>query len=169
MRHGDHDSQRASRDLLTGVRRSRERAATPEGGTMTARIKCVTVDSADPYRQSLFWAVVTGFGQDPENPNEPDDPEALLLAPDGAPALLFVPVPETKTVKNRLHLDLVPTDRTRDEEVARLVELGAELVADRRNPDGTGWVVLTDPEGNEFCVERSDAERAGSAAAATAG
>jgi catechol 2,3-dioxygenase-like lactoylglutathione lyase family enzyme len=125
---------------------------------MTVRIKCVTVDSADPYRQSLFWAAVTGFAEDPDNPNEPGDPEGLLLAPDGGPALLFVPVPEPKTGKNRVHLDLVPTDRSRDEEVERLLGLGAELVDDRRRPDGSGWVVLADPEGNEFCVERSDAE-----------
>jgi hypothetical protein len=69
-------------------------------------------------------------------------------------------VPEPKTVKNRVHLDLVPTDRTRDQEVARVLELGATLVADHRRPDGTGWVVLADPEGNEFCVELSAAERA---------
>ena len=69
-------------------------------------------------------------------------------------------MPEAKTVKNRVHLDLTPTDRTRDEEVERLLGIGATLVADHRRPDGTGWVVLADPEGNEFCVERSTAERA---------
>ena len=69
-------------------------------------------------------------------------------------------MPEPKTVKNRVHLDLEPTDRTRDEEVERLLKIGATLVADHRRPDGTGWVVLADPEGNEFCVERSAAERA---------
>jgi len=62
-------------------------------------------------------------------------------------------------VKNRVHLDLQP-QRPRDEEMARLVDLGATLVADHRRPDGTGWVILADPEGNEFCVERSEAERA---------
>ena len=56
--------------------------------------------------------------------------------------------------------DLAPTDRTRDEEVDRLRALGATEIADRRRPDGTGWVVFADPEGNEFCVLRSDAERA---------
>ena len=69
-------------------------------------------------------------------------------------------MPEPKTVKNRVHLDLVPTDRTRDEEVERLLGIGATLVADHRRSDGTGWVVLADPEGNELCIERSDAERA---------
>ncbi len=74
-------------------------------------------------------------------------------------ALLFIIVPEPKAVKNRVHLDLVPVDRRRDEEIARLVDLGAAMVSDHRMLDGTGWAVLADPEGNEFCVERSDAER----------
>ena len=73
--------------------------------------------------------------------------------------LLFIPVPEGKTAKNRMHPDLAPVDRTRDEEVERLVALGATRIADHRAADGAGWVVLADPEGNEFCVERSDAER----------
>jgi hypothetical protein len=69
-------------------------------------------------------------------------------------------VPEPKAVKNRVHLDLVPTDRSRDQEVARLLGLGARLVADHRRPDDTGWGVLADPEGNEFWVERGVSERA---------
>lgn len=68
--------------------------------------------------------------------------------------------PQPKTVKNRVHLDLQPQDRTRDEEVERLLALGATLQGDHRRPDGTGWVTLHDPEGNEFCVERSAGERA---------
>ena len=75
--------------------------------------------------------------------------------------LLFQQVPQPKQVKNRVHLDLQPTERSRDEEVDRLRSEGAAVVADRRNPDGTGWVVMADPEGNEFCVERSVAEREG--------
>jgi predicted enzyme related to lactoylglutathione lyase len=78
--------------------------------------------------------------------------------------LLFVTVPEAKSGKNRLHLDLQPQDRSRDEEVTRLLALGAALVDDRREPDGTGWAVLADPEGNEFCVERSEPERAATGA-----
>jgi len=69
-------------------------------------------------------------------------------------------VPEPKQVKNRVHLDLVPLERRRDEEVDRLLCIGARVVADKRRPDGAGWVVLADPEGNEFCIERSDVERA---------
>ena len=61
-------------------------------------------------------------------------------------------------MKNRWHLDLQP-DRPRDEEVERLLALGATLVLDMRMPDGKGWAQLADPGGNEFCVERSAAER----------
>ena len=127
---------------------------------MTARVRNITFDCADPFALAGFWSQVTGYGEDPEDPNRPDDPEAVLVGPDGQPNLLFVTVPEPKTVKNRVHLDLQPTDRSRDEEVERLLALGATPVADHRRPDGTGWAVLADPEGNELCVERSAAERA---------
>ena len=84
----------------------------------------------------------------------------MIVDPHGPLRLLFIEVPEPKQVKNRGHLDLVPTDRTRDEEIDRVLALGATMVDDRRNADGTGWLVLADPEGNEFCILRSDAERA---------
>jgi catechol 2,3-dioxygenase-like lactoylglutathione lyase family enzyme len=126
---------------------------------MTLQLRNITFDCADPYAQTLFWAAVTGYREHPENPNEPEDPEGLLVAPDGSHHLLFIRVPERKRVKNRVHLDLIPADSTRDEEVDRVVGLGATLVADRRRPDGTGWAVLADPEGNEFCIERSATER----------
>lgn len=127
---------------------------------MAVRIKSITLDCADPYRQAQFWRQLTGFSEDPDNGNAPDDPEALLVSPDGSLALLFIAVPEPKHVKNRVHLDLVPLTGRRDEEVGRLLRTGARMVADQRRPDGGGWVVLSDPEGNEFCVARSDAERA---------
>jgi len=123
-------------------------------------VRSITVDCADPYRQARFWTEVTGWQEDPDDPNHPDDPEGRIVSPQGF-SLLFIPVPEGKTVKNRMHLDLIPLARTRDEEVARLLAAGATLVSDQRTPDGTGWVVLGDPEGNEFCVERSVQERAG--------
>jgi predicted enzyme related to lactoylglutathione lyase len=118
----------------------------------------VTVDCADAWGLSQWWSQVTGWTEDPADPNHPGDPMQLLVSGHGI-GLLFIPVPEPKTVKNRLHLDLRPTERTRDEEVARVLGLGATLVADFREPDGAGWVVLADPEGNEFCIERSAAER----------
>jgi hypothetical protein len=121
-------------------------------------IRSITVDCADPYRQALFWSEVTGWQEDPDDPNHPDDPEGRIVSTHGI-NLLFIPVPEGKVVKNRVHLDLWPTERTRDEEVTRLLGIGARLFEDHREPDGTGFVVLTDPEGNEFCVERSAKER----------
>ncbi len=125
---------------------------------MSARIRTLTVDCRDWRPLVAFWAEAAGLAEDPDNPNSPDDDEGMLVTPAGM-NVLFLPVPEAKTVKNRLHLDLAPTDRSRDEEVERLTALGASLVADHRLDDGTGWVTLADPEGNEFCVERSDAER----------
>ena len=120
---------------------------------MSSSLRHVTIDSLDPYALATFWATVLDLPL-----HEDDHPgDEMALIP-GA-GLLFVTVPEPKAGKNRVHLDLQPQDRTRDEEVTRLVALGATLVADHRNPDGTGWAVLTDPEGNEFCVERSAAER----------
>lgn len=121
-------------------------------------IRSITVDCTDPYRQALFWSEVTGWQEDPEDPNNPGDPEGRIVSGHGI-SLLFIPVPEGKTVKNRMHLDLIPTERTRDEEVTRLLGIGASLLDDHREPDGTGWAVLADPEGNEFCVERSLRER----------
>jgi Glyoxalase-like domain len=123
-------------------------------------IRSITVDCADPYRQALFWSEVTGWPEDPGDPNNPGDPEGRIVSTHGI-SLLFIPVPEGKVVKNRMHLDLMPTGRSRDEEVVRLLGIGASLVDDQRRPDGTGFVVMADPEGNEFCVERSAAERTG--------
>jgi len=127
---------------------------------MTSAIRSITFDAHDAYTLSLFWTqVLEGYAEDPEDPNFPDDPMAMLKGPAGEPSLLFIPVPEGKTAKNRVHLDLQPTI-PREEEVYRLLRLGATLVDDRREVDGTGWAVMADPEGNEFCVERSKAERA---------
>lgn len=118
----------------------------------------VTFDSADPYRSAAFWSEVTGWPVHADC--GPGDEEVLLESPgEGIANLLFIRVPEARSGKNRLHLDLQPLDRTRDEEVTRLLGLGASLVADHRRPDGSGWVTLADPEGNELCVERSAAER----------
>ncbi|MEU9146413.1 VOC family protein [Streptomyces sp. NPDC048349] len=122
---------------------------------MTSLVRHLTFDCSDAYALGQFWAgVLDGKVSDEDFPG---DPEALVTAP--GQALLFVTVPDAKTVKNRVHVDLQPQDRTRDEEVERILALGATLVGDHRRPDGTGWVTLADPEGNEFCVERSEAER----------
>jgi hypothetical protein len=128
---------------------------------MTSLIRNITIDCHNPYALALFWSAVTGFVEDPDNGNAPEDPEGFLRGTDGQAGLLFIRVPDDqKVVKNRVHFDLVPSEHTRDQEVARLIGLGASQVADHRKPDGSGWVVLADPEGNEFCVERSASERA---------
>ncbi|MFJ5773491.1 VOC family protein [Streptomyces sp. NPDC093094] len=123
---------------------------------MTSLIRHVTLDCADPYSLAVWWAETLGgtLGAD----DSPGDPEALVSTP--AVDVLFVRVDDPRSVKNRIHFDLQPQDRTRDEEVDRLLALGAALHGDHRRPDGSGWVTLTDPEGNEFCVERSAGERA---------
>ncbi len=126
---------------------------------MVSRISHVSVDCRDAYAQSVWWAEVLGFTDVPGDPNEPGHEECMIVDPDGTDRVLFIEVSEGKAVKNRLHFDLVPTDRTRDEEIDRVVALGATPLWDLRKPDGTGWLVLTDPEGNEFCILRSDAER----------
>ncbi|WP_406380703.1 VOC family protein [Streptomyces sp. NBC_01618] len=123
---------------------------------MTSLVRHITIDCADAYELAGFWSGVLGAPLSDED--APGDPEALVETP-GA-ALLFISVPEPKSTKNRLHLDIQPQDRTRDEEVERLLGLGATLVADHRKPNGRGWATLADPEGNEFCVECSAAERA---------
>ncbi|KUP97122.1 VOC family protein [Thermobifida cellulosilytica] len=118
---------------------------------MRSIIRTVTFDCADPYALAEFWA--RAVGGSPEAGSRPGDPEVYVDTPDGQPRLFFQRVPENKLAKNRVHLDLGPRGGGRDEEVARLVRLGATFVADFRRDDGSGFVVLADPEGNEFCVE----------------
>jgi predicted enzyme related to lactoylglutathione lyase len=128
---------------------------------MSSRISHTTLDARDAHAQSVWWGQVLGFSEDPRDPNEPGHEECMIFSPDGRQRVLFIEVPEGKTVKNRLHFDLSPTDRSRDEEVDRLLAAGATMVQDLRGKDGpgTGWATLADPEGNEFCVLRSEAER----------
>jgi predicted enzyme related to lactoylglutathione lyase len=122
---------------------------------MTSRVRTVTFDTHDPYELAGFWLRV--FDVPRSDDDQPGDPAATVVT--DSMTLLFEQNDDEKAVKNRVHLDLEP-DGPRDEEVTRLVVLGATIAADLRNPDGTGWVVLHDPEGNEFCVLRSAAERA---------
>ncbi|MGI8613759.1 MAG: VOC family protein [Nocardioidaceae bacterium] len=127
---------------------------------MTSLISHTSFDAHNAHAESIFWSRVLDFAEDPEDPNEPGHEECMIFSRDGNERLLFIEVPDAKQVKNRVHLDLKPARGTRDEEVARVVALGATEVADLRTPCGAGWVVLGDPEGNEFCILRSDAERA---------
>ena len=81
------------------------------------------------------------------------DPARYIPPPERGPGLIFVPVPEGKTVKNRLHIDLAPSpDAGQEAEVRRLEALGARRADVGQNPEKVSWVVMTDPEGNEFCV-----------------
>ncbi|MFF8472256.1 VOC family protein [Streptomyces sp. NPDC015414] len=127
---------------------------------MVSVLQNVAIDCADAYELACFWSRVTGRPLHPDS--GPGDPETQVLLADG-PVLHFNQVPEPKTGKNRIHLCLRP-ETTREREVERLLGLGATLVADHRNPDGSGWAVLADPEGNEFCVLRSASDRAAATA-----
>ena len=117
---------------------------------MAVRIQSVCIDTVDPVRLADFWQSALGWRRTEEAPDE------VVLEPpagsreDGVVAdLLFLRVPESKSGKNRLHLDLRPDDQAL--EVARLEALGARRV-DIGQGSGVSWVVLADPDGNEFCV-----------------
>lgn len=127
---------------------------------VTAYISHTTIDCANAYKLSEWWKRLLGYIDLSDDPNEPDDEECMIQRPDGGHRLLFIEVPDTKQVKNRLHFDLRPQERTRDREVAWALTVGATQVADHRGiyGPGTGWVVLADPEGNEFCILRSETE-----------
>jgi predicted enzyme related to lactoylglutathione lyase len=123
---------------------------------MSTAIRHVTIDCADAYTIASFWSKVLERPLDDDD--HPGDPAAIVALDEG-PGLLFMSVPEGKTVKNRLHFDLTPSARTRDEEVDRVILLGATVYEDHRTDDGLGWVTLRDPEGNEFCVVRGPLDR----------
>jgi catechol 2,3-dioxygenase-like lactoylglutathione lyase family enzyme len=127
---------------------------------MTSRISHTTIDCANAYELSEWWKQVLGYVDLADDPNEPGHEECMIQRPDGSHQVLFIEVPEGKSGKNRIHFDLRPTDRTQDEEIERLRGIGATEVADHRGTygPGTGWVTFADPEGNEFCVLRSDAQ-----------
>ncbi|MFD4556340.1 VOC family protein [Streptomyces sp. NPDC058469] len=114
---------------------------------MTLEWEQVVVDSADPVALGHWWAEALGWVVVGEAPDEFE----IRPEPERLPGLLFVPVPEGKTVKNRLHLDFRPDDQ--EAEVIRLLALGART-ADVGQGEQS-WVTLMDPEGNEFCVLRS--------------
>jgi predicted enzyme related to lactoylglutathione lyase len=119
---------------------------------MNLRIQCLCVDTADPARLATFWQSALGWRRTVEQ-----DDEVVLEPPEGSredgivPDLLFLRVPESKAGKNRLHLDLRPEDQAA--EVARLEKLGARRTDIGQGPDAS-WVVMADPDGNEFCVLR---------------
>ena len=122
---------------------------------MSLSIEHICLDCRDAYALAEFWSEALGQPMDPED--APGAPEAGFDLPAGHD-FLFVQVPEPKAVKNRMHLCL-RSKGPLDGEVARLLGVGATVFDDRRQIDGAGWVVLTDPEGNEFCLLPSSSTR----------
>ncbi|MFC1437084.1 VOC family protein [Streptacidiphilus sp. N1-10] len=125
---------------------------------MTSRFTELVVDCHDPERLAAFWCEVLDFKVIDRSgamveigswvPTVED-----VRARQMPPTLLFIPVPEGRTVKNRLHLDVSPIDGSTEAEVTRLIGLGATRADVGQGPDRS-WVVMADPEGNEFCVLR---------------
>ena len=126
---------------------------------MVCRVSSTSFNCTDAYRLSEWWKLVLGYIDVPGDSNDAGDPECMIVDPTGDQRLLFIEVEDLQDPDGRTHLDLSPVDRSRDEEIERVLELGATEVADRRNPDGTGWMVLADPAGNLFCIVRSEEER----------
>ena len=110
---------------------------------MASRASNFCIDAHDPCAQTLWWSKVLEDFTLPEDDDQgPGDEECGLVGPDDR-YLLFLKVPEPKTVKNRMHICLRPTDRTRDEEVDRILGLGATLVDDLRTATRAGWCSRT--------------------------
>ncbi|GAB3827811.1 VOC family protein [Kribbella italica] len=122
---------------------------------MAIRVQCVNYDAIDPAAQARFWAEVLGWRITFEH-----EKEYVLEPPAGSPEdgivpdILFLRVAadEPKALKNRVHMDLRPEDQSA--EVARIESLGGKQV-DIGQDATASWVVMTDPEGNEFCVLRA--------------
>lgn len=124
---------------------------------MTSRFSVLAIDAVDPARVAAFWADVLGW-QVVEQ-----DEDGVSIAPQGTsagPTIDVLQVPERKTGKNRLHLDLRADGCTRNEELDRLLALGATRVDVGQSPDAT-WTVLADVEGNEFCLLSLTVQEAG--------
>lgn len=117
---------------------------------MALTLHDITVDADDPRSLAEWWAEALGWVVCEEQEDDPDI--EIRSEPDSRPRILFQRVPESKTVKNRIHLDLAPgaAPGEQDAEVERLLAMGATR-ADIGQGDES-WVVLADPEGNELCV-----------------
>ena len=113
---------------------------------MSLEIDWLNIDTADPPRLAKFWTEALGY--DVLYSRTDGDERAVLIGGQGRPRILFFEVHDEKVVKNRLHLDLRPGDQ--DAEVERLLSLGATKVD--IGQDDPSWVVMADPDGNEFCI-----------------
>ena len=127
---------------------------------MTTFVAHTTVDCHRAYELSEWWKQLLGYVDVDGDPNLPGHEECMILDPGSAHRMLFIEVPDAELPAKRIHFDLRPHEGTRDEEVERVLALGATQVDDQRGTygPGTGWVVLADPEGNLFCILRSQAE-----------
>jgi predicted enzyme related to lactoylglutathione lyase len=115
---------------------------------MSSKFTELCVDCRDARALAEFWCAVLDWRVSEAEPGLVE-----IKGDEPGPTIVFVEVPEPKTVKNRVHVDVNPRDRDQAAEVERLLGLGA-----RRADVGQGdvpWVVLADPEGNEFCVLRT--------------
>jgi predicted enzyme related to lactoylglutathione lyase len=122
---------------------------------MTSSILNVTFDCMNAAALARFWSDVTGWPF--EMVDMPGNPFWVVGNNDGTSTrLVFVNVRGAKQNKSRLHLDLLPRDTTQSAELARFESSGARIVDDRRKLEPGGWVVMEDPEGNEFCLENGD-------------
>lgn len=113
---------------------------------MTVRIGDIVIDCIDPRRAADFWCAALGY-----RIADSDDSGIAVAGDASAPTLLFLASDDPKQHKNRIHFDVCPIEgTTRDQEVARLEALGATRVDIGQT--GGSWVVMADPDGNEFCV-----------------
>lgn len=136
---------------------------------MTSFVAHTTVDCHHAYELSEWWKQVLGYVDVEGDPNEPGHEECMVVDPGTGHAILFIEVPDAELPAKRVHFDLRPRTGTRDEEIERVRALGAVQLDDQRDVHGpgTGWVVFADPEGNQFCVLRSQGEIDAAAATAT--
>ncbi len=126
---------------------------------MASRFTELTVDSHDPEGLAAFWCEVLDFEVIDRSEGKVEIGSWVPTVEDVRarqmpPTLVFIQVPESKAVKNRLHLDVSPIDDSTEGEVGRLLGLGATRTDVGQGAD-RNWVVMTDPEGNEFCVLRT--------------
>ncbi len=115
---------------------------------MGARFTELVIDSRDPERLAAFWAAVLDYKIVDRGPAG-----EVEISGGGYPTIVFVPVPEPKTIKNRLHIDVNPTETDQSNELRRLIRLGARRVNVGQGND-VSWIVLADVEDNEFCLLR---------------
>jgi hypothetical protein len=121
---------------------------------MGARFTELVIDCLDPERVAAFWAAVLDYAIIERGPSG----EVEIGPHDGGtPTLLFAAVPEPKVVKNRIHIDVNPTETDQSNELRRLIRLGARRV-DVGQRNDVSWIVLADVEDNEFCLLRRRVE-----------